>query len=291
MKNKNKLFILNSVFNSPFAISKTKLLEILKNNDIQISKRTLERYLKELIDHFFIEFSTEKKGYIKNKLLDNSELNLYIQYLNINVLSQKLIHFSENTVKNKKFIVSENIVFKGIEYIDKILLSLDKKSELSFTYNKQYSQKEKRDVIPLFLKEYQKRWYLIALDKNRKKELRTFGLDRIVNLQVRNKIKNKIVFKQYKEVFNNVIGLDLRPINPKYPKPIKLVLKATAQQPNYFKSLPFHESQKIIEETKDFTLFEYQILINFEFTQHFNMYKPFLEVVEPEWLGDRMNNK
>ncbi|WP_439131090.1 WYL domain-containing protein [Polaribacter sp.] len=289
MKNKNKLFILNSVFNSPFAISKTNLLEILKNNDIQISKRTLERYLKELIDHFFIEFSRDKKGYIKNTLLDNNELNLYVQYLNINVLSQQLIHFSENTLKNKKFIISENIVFKGIEYIDKILLSLDKKSELSFTYNKQYSQKEKRDVIPLFLKEYQKRWYLLALDKNRNNELRTFGLDRIEYLQIKTNVKTKINTEPYRQVFKNVIGLDLRPSNSDFPKPIKVLLKAINLQPHYFKSLPFHESQKILEEKEDFTIFKYKLLVNYELIQNINMYRPFLEVISPEWLKERVN--
>jgi hypothetical protein len=60
-----------------------------------------------------------------------------------------------------------------------------------------------------------------------------------------------------------LIGLDLRPIKPSYPNPIKVLIKAIEQQPYYFKSLFLHESQKIVEETKEFTLFEYEILINF----------------------------
>jgi hypothetical protein len=61
MKNKSKLLILKVVFESVFAISKTKLLNILSENHIGVSKRTLERYLKDLIDSFIIVFSIDKK--------------------------------------------------------------------------------------------------------------------------------------------------------------------------------------------------------------------------------------
>ena len=291
MKNKSKLLILKTVFESGFAISKAKLLNILLENDIAVSKRTLERYIKDLIESFFIEFSKDKKGYIGNKLIDEKEANLYLQYLNVNILTQNLINFSENSSKHQKYVISENIVFKGTVHIETILSAFEQHKELTFVYCKQYAQKEEREVIPLFLKEYQKRWYLIGLDKNRNAELRTFGLDRIENLKIHKTVERKLDIEKYKKVFNGVIGLDLRPINPAYPKPIKVLIKAKGQQPYYFKSLPLHESQKIVEESKEFTLFEYEVLINYEFTQHLNMYQPFLEVVEPEWLKDRVHKK
>jgi predicted DNA-binding transcriptional regulator YafY len=289
MKNKSKLLILKVVFESVFAISKTKLLNILSENHIGVSKRTLERYLKDLIDSFFIEFSVDKKGYVRNKLIDEKEATLYLQYLNVNMLTQNLINFSENSSKHQKYIISENIVFKGTVHIETILNAFEQHKELTFMYHKQYAEKEEREVIPLFLKEYQKRWYLIGLDKNRNTELRTFGLDRIENLKTHKTLEKIVDIDTYKQAFKGVIGLDLRPINPEYPNPIKVLIKAKAQQPYYFKSLPLHESQKIVKETKEYTLFEYEILINFEFTQHLNMYQPFLEVMEPEWLRNRMN--
>lgn len=289
MKNKSKLLILKTIFDATFAVSKLKLLEILANNDIHIAKRTLERHLKDLIESFFIEFSKEEKGYVKNELLDQNEAKLYLQYLNVNVLSQSLINFSDKKIKNQQFIISEHMVFKGTEHIEKVFEACHRHKELSFNYNKQYTDKEQREVTPLFLKEYQKRWYLIALDKNRNDELRTFGLDRIDNLSIGNK-KTKIVdAEKYKEIFDNIIGLDLRPVNDKYPNPIKVLIKATEQQPHYFKSLPLHASQRIVEENNNCTIFEYEILINYEFMQHFNMYQPFLEIVEPKWLKDKLS--
>jgi predicted DNA-binding transcriptional regulator YafY len=289
MKNKSKLLILSTIFNSVLSVSKTKLLEILNDNSIHISKRTLERYLKDLTDLFFIEFSKHHKGYVKSNLIDEKEASLYLQYLNVNLLSQNLITFSENNLKYQKYIVSENIVFKATNLIEIILDAFHSKKELYFFYYKQYTQREKRDVIPLFLKEYQKRWYLIALDKNRKNQLRTFGLDRMEDLKIGNPVEIKIDFEKYKHVFDSVLGLDLRPINPDFPNPVSITIKAIKQQAFYFKSLPFHQSQRIIEDTEEFTLFEYTLLLNFEFTQHYKMYAPFLEVVEPKWLREKLN--
>lgn len=37
-------------------------------------------------------------------------------------------------------------------------------------------------------------------------------------------------------------------------------MKGTEQQPYYFKSLQLHKSQIPIEETENFTIFEYEIL-------------------------------
>ncbi|EAR12714.1 hypothetical protein PI23P_08810 [Polaribacter irgensii 23-P] len=61
MKNKSKLLILKVEFESVFALSKTKLLNILSENHIGVPQRTLERYLIDLIDSFLIEFSKDKK--------------------------------------------------------------------------------------------------------------------------------------------------------------------------------------------------------------------------------------
>lgn len=245
--------------------------------------RKFDRYIKDLVDLFFIQ-SIKGKGYVKNELIDEREANLYMQYLSMNVLSQNLIHFSENSIENNKYIISENLVFKGVEFITPILNAIIKKRELRFMYYTQYSNKESRNVIPLFLKEYQKRWYLIGLDKNKKNDMRIFGLDRIDQLEITNKNSKHIDVEKYKSKFSNVIGVDLRPINKDFTLPITVILKATGLQPNIFKSLPLHSSQKIVEENNDFTIFKYMLFANYELIQHLRMHQQFIEVVEPLWL-------
>lgn len=283
MRNKSKLILLKSIEESHFPLSKKRLLEILAKNDIDVSKRTLERYIRELVDLHFIQ-SQKRKGYTKSELIDEKEAQLYMQHLNMNVLSQNLINFSENKVENSKYIVSETTLFRGIEYVEPIVNSIVAKSQLKFIYSTQHRYKSNREVIPLFLKEYQRRWYLMALDINKENELRIFGLDRIENLEKTKKHNKKIDVEFYKNQFQDIIGIDLRPVNKEHQTPIPILLKATGIQPYYFKSLPFHESQELIEETKNYTIFKYYLLVNYELTQHLRMYQQFIEVVEPLWL-------
>lgn len=285
MKNRSKLIILKNIFDSPFPLSKSDLLGILTRQDIYISQRTLDRYIKDLVDLFFIQ-SIKRKGYVKSELIDEKEANLYVQYLRMNVLSQNLIQFSESSLENNKYIVSENLIFKGVESIKPILDAITKRKELMFTYYTQYTTKENREVIPLFLKEYQKRWYLIGLDKGRKNDMRIFGLDRVENLELKQKNKLKLDIDLYKNKFANVIGVDLRPINTNFPNPVSITIKATGLQPNIFKSLPLHSSQKIVEENNDFTIFNYMLFVNYELIQHLRMYNQFIEVVDPLWLKE-----
>lgn len=283
MKSKSKLVILKSVLDARFPLSKKSLLEILSKKDIYISERTLDRYIADLVDFHFIQ-NIKRLGYVKNELIDDRETQLYMQYLNMNVLSQNLIHFSENRNKYNKYLISERTVFKGVELVEPIMNVIVEKKQLAFTYFTQHTYEGSRLVFPLFLKEYQKRWYLMALDLNKNNELRIFGLDRIENLEASKKHKRKIDIDFYKAKFENVIGIDLRPVNEEFPEPIFITIKATGTQPYYFKSLPFHKSQEIIEETENYTNFKYYLLVNYELIQHLRMHQQFIEVVEPVWL-------
>ena len=283
MKTKGKIVILKRIVDSPFAVSKSSLLQLLENEDIYISTRTLERYLKELSDSFFIEYSKEQKGYIKNSFIDKEELSLFIQLLNVKIITSSIL---KNNYK-KLIYHSSRHIFKGLEHLHPLLECIDKKRMVSFQYKTQYKDLNNRNVIPQFIKEYQNRWYLIGLDIDKENAVRTFGLDRISSIKKGVKITLKNLDNN-SSIFENMIGVDTRPSNNTYNYPIEVILKATSPLPNYLKSLPIHSSQKMIKETDGYTLFSLKIFINYEFKQHIYMYSPFIQVVEPKWLVDQI---
>lgn len=285
MKNKSKLLIIRKIVNNRFSTSKKELLQYLKDEDVKIELRTLERHLKELKESFFIDYSYEKKGYVKNELIDEDELHFFMHLLNVEMMSQlamKSIH--KNNVSKNVILHSSDSSFKGVEHIQTILEAIENNKLLTFTYNKQHTEISTRKVIPQLLKEYQKRWYLIALDTAKNEELRTFGLDRVSDLKVGKKLK----FKRDSNaltVFDNIIGIDTRPAHKDYKTPVKVIFKAIEIQPYYFKSLPLHKSQKIVEEKSEYTIFSVEVMVNYEFKQHIYMYTPYVQILEPKWLA------
>ena len=117
------------------------------------------------------------------------------------------------------------------------------------------------------------------------KEFRTFGIDRILEVTLKNETfipdpKSKIV-----EKFENIIGVSYN--NNKLQK---VILSFTIEQANYIKSLPLHKSQKIVVENADEVRCEYILSPNFEFIQRILMLGPQVKVIEPQFIIDEVKN-
>ena len=290
MKTKSKLIILKKMVRDTMVLSKTDMLNALEQEDILISNRTLERYLRELTEGFFIEYDSKSGGYVKNELLEEDELELFMQLLNVEMLSELITKgLQEKVVARKQIIWSTSNNFIGIEYLQTCLKAIEMNRQVRFTYRTQFKTASERSVIPQFLKEYQGRWYLMGLDLNKNEALRIFGLDRIENL----KVGDKLGYKRPAEalaLFEDMIGVDTRTLNPQVKTAVKVRFKAYDTLPNYFKSLPFHKTQQLESETDAYTVFSIKVFLNYEFKQQVFMYSPFMEITEPQWLAAIIKN-
>ena len=65
-------------------------------------------------------------------------------------------------------------------------------------------------------------------------------------------------------------------------KPETVILRVSARQAKYFRSLPLHQSQKIVEENPEFTLFRYFITPDYDFKQDILSFGDSVEVLEPQ---------
>jgi|GEM_PF-2168524 len=259
--------------------------DLLIDNDLYVSERTIQRYIKELTDNLFIEYSYESKTYVMNSLANLDEVDHYITLLGFAQTVADELNNTSIKHKQNQFIVSANkdVRFKGSGYLKSILEALHKKRTLHFKYSTNFKDISYRNVNPLLVKEYQKRWYLIAYDMD-KEALRIFGLDRISDLTTGEKEKQVLDFDEVYYKFKNMLGVDMRLMNNEYPNRISVKIKAFGSQPDNFRSLPLHHSQKEIEKKETHSVFEYSIFINYEFKQHLFMYAPLIEVLEPMWL-------
>jgi predicted DNA-binding transcriptional regulator YafY len=137
-----------------------------------------------------------------------------------------------------------------------------------------------RTIEPYLLKEYLDRWYIIGFDKS-VNEIRSFGLDRIIDVEILEKKFKKRKTQEVKQWFENTIGIV-------YTKPeiVRLLIKKDLS--NYFKSNPWHKNYTIIEETDEELVVELLLSLNYELEQKILMHNKNVIVLAPQVLKDRI---
>jgi predicted DNA-binding transcriptional regulator YafY len=95
------------------------------------------------------------------------------------------------------------------------------------------------------------------------KEIRTFGIDRLSDIEVGSLSKlKKENYTKHLDVFDTIIGLD----HENNAKPFKVQLLVNGLQVNYLRSLPLHHSQVIHSKNEKGQYFiDFFLFPNYEF--------------------------
>lgn len=171
----------------------------------------------------------------------------------------------------------------GNEFLAPLLEAIRNSNVATFEYTSFVSGKSKvRKVVPLLLKEYRNRWYLISFDLD-KKEVMTYALERMTNVEITTEKGNKPEGFDPDLFFKHAVG-----ITSNEDEPATIVFKADNISAKYIISQPFHSSQQIIKEGKNKTTFEIKILISEEFIRSVLSYAGGIEIIEPSELRDEI---
>ena len=96
------------------------------------------------------------------------------------------------------------------------------------------------------------------------------------------KAKKKIKLEELKDYadFDEIYGVRQHDDNQK----CKVLVRVAERQVNLFRSVPIHSSQKEIVTELGYSVFEYNLKVNFDFKQEILSYLSGVEVLEPQWL-------
>lgn len=160
-----------------------------------------------------------------------------------------------------------------------ILECIKENNKLQISY-KSYHEKHPStfNISPFGVKLFKQRWYVIA--ESEIKELRIYALDRIKSTKITNAkfaIPNDFDIDTY---FSQCYGI----INDRKIEPTIVKLKVSSYQSNYFIDLPLHHSQKEIEQTEKYTIFEYYLKPTYDFIQEIIKHTYNIEVISPQSL-------
>lgn len=189
--------------------------------------------------------------------------------------------------ENQVLSFDENLYLTGREHISNLYNSIINHKALLIKYHPfQHEDGSELEIHPYYLKQYNNRWFLFGLNKN-ENQITNLALDRILGIEEKKTVyipNNEIDFDEF---FEDVIGVSI----PNQGEVVKVILKIEKTQWNYIKTKPMHGSQKIKEETEDFTIIELELIPNFEFESMILSFGEFVEIIAPEELKCKVKDR
>ena len=241
--------------------------------DGEIPPRTFARY-KDFIEENFpceIEYDLQLKKY---KLIQDEVQDSLYDYL---LSAYHIQGLMELAVKHHDKIFLTDAP-TGVENVQTVLEAIDKKRGIECDYWS-YNNKTKKHltIIPYFLKTWEQRWYLVAEPDNQHHGQTVFALERMTNLKLTEGQMLPYSSITCEEYFDGSFGIT----HSEDQKPEVIRIKVFGSQVDYVRALPIHESQKEVETTDDWAIFEFRIAPCYNFYQQLLWHREKLEVLSP----------
>jgi predicted DNA-binding transcriptional regulator YafY len=266
--------------------TKEAILKYLKEKDLEVAPRTIERYLEKIRADFGIEieYDSKERGYFINeeKSVKVDSFFKFLEIVQVADIFTKSLKDSNKMLEYVSFDDSKN--FKGIDNLKDLLLAIKDNREITFQHENYWKNSTKPyTVTPLILKEYLNRWYVICVIDNND-TIRTFGLDRISNIEIKefsNK-KRKDYFKKLSK-FEHTVGLTYGEGEPE-----KVSLLVDELHVKYMRSLPLHQSQIILPNKDKKHQVDFYLYPNYEFKTQILKIGAEVQVLSPQYLRDEI---
>ncbi|MFN8343954.1 MAG: WYL domain-containing protein [Spirosomataceae bacterium] len=277
--------------------SKEKLFELVREEGFSdYSESSFERDKKDIYEQYgiYIRYSKRRNGYFIDLKEDDEDITDFKGFLDL-LERRERVEFVNQTLTGVREIgrylqLEKNPNFSGISHLPTLWEALRAQRAIAFNYSAYTptpAPAQPRLVEPGLLFEYKNRWYLDGWDIH-KNEVRTFGLDRMSNLQLTDKYISQNRSHQYRAMRQHVIGVNSAPDTA----PVRVVLRLTALQANYLQSLPLHPSQRALPQTsRDYVDFELVVVLNIELEIEILGLGEAVEVLEPAELRGKIKRR
>ena len=259
----------------------------------ELSQRTLQRDIPIIAEVYRVSIKCNRPTQ-EYYIIDEAE-----------AFSQNLLEAFDvyHALQNYYGKLSESILFdkripQGTQYLSPLLDAIEKQKQIEIHYHKFWGSKEVqiRTIEPYLLKESQRRWYVLALDVD-KKLFRVFGLDRIKSIE---DMGIKRIYDPPKEIecfFDDSFGVW---VDNDRTKAEKVILSFKKQEgdsffiPNpaeYLRAMPLHRSQVFIKDTPEEIILALKVKITPDFVKEILSYGAYVRVIEPQHLADRIKTE
>lgn len=174
----------------------------------------------------------------------------------------------------------------GMRFLTTIIEAMRDHLRLEITYQSFSKSHSSTFVVsPFCVKLFEQRWYVLAAS-DYYEEPRVYALDRILEvskMDERYRLPEDFDAGAY---FHSVIGISGMTETPELVR-----IKVYDTQVPYTRTLPFHSSQKEVETANGYSIFEYNLVPNYEFRLKLRQHMSAIEIMEPQYLRDEMRSE
>lgn len=214
--------------------------------------------------------------------------------------------FAVNGVLQDSRGLRERVMFEDIpsgnDYLLEVLKAMRENRVLAVTYQ-DYFDKEPRAILlePYCVRVFRQRWYVVGVMENEPQgeepaeltnqgRIRRYALDRIVTLE-----QTDATFKMPRgfsadDYFADAFGIIVEP--EEYDvETIHMKVYDINHRREYLRSLPLHHSQREIEQTANYSVFELRLAPTYDFVQAILAMGNEVEVLTPEYVRQEVRQR
>ena len=244
--------------------------------DTPYSRRTFNNH-REAVEEVFgikIECNRSTNRYFVDYSEDVADENAEKAWLINTFTVNNILALSRERLSGR---VSVEDIPSGHTHLTGIMEAMTECCEINVEYRKYNSAKsEALTLKPYAVKEYAKRWYLIAYCIERQ-GLRVYGLDRIISLECTEKKFKMPKNFDVDELFSTSFGIYL----PE-GKARTITFRTSEREANFLRDLPLHKSQEEIKKEGDSVTFSIFVCPDRNLIMEFCKYGSRIEVLSPE---------
>lgn len=181
----------------------------------------------------------------------------------------------------------ENLDLEGMDNFTPLFNAIVDKQPLKLTYQSfRMDSKETVVVHPYYLKQYNKRWFLIAWN-DEKDFMANYAFDRIKGIEDAN-VAYKPTDVNFFDYFEDMIGVskDTR------TEPQKVKLWVSREQWPYIRTKPLHgATQRLVSMDEKGAIITIEVYLNYELEQQILSFGEKVKVLEPVELKNRIRER
>ena len=243
--------------------------------DSAYSRRTFNNH-RSAVEEVFgikIECNRSTNRYFVDYSNDISDENAETAWLINTFTVNNILSLGKERLSGR---VSVEDIPSGHKHLTSIMEAMTEGYEIRIEYQKYTrSQADTYTLRPYAVKEFAKRWYIVAYCRERE-ALRVYGLDRIQSLEITDKTFDMEHGFDVDELFATSFGIYL----PEGPGQT-ITFKTSATEAKYLRDLPIHSSQEEIAADGDSVTFSIFVCPNQNLIMEFCKYGSRIEVLSP----------